>query len=416
MSSTLHLGVRKSLNGDSVDAQSGVLAEIVPLGRLGKTIQLLVPIGPRDATRSIDVPPGELSVQVRLPSGEILTDNIRVDDGQEATLVLKSRRSPHEWMSWPRFLSSGSSQALPEMSVQHLAISSQVALWARAPGGAVSVLADRPWHEDKDDQQGLLSYTLANEPHGVIANRTSHGERILAAIDAPGVQKILATIPLPWNMRSPMARVQLLLTQPHIESSHPGIDVDVLVHDAWLAPMLGYLESGDLAAARHFEQLVVDHAEELLAAKSSNPIAAAAGGYLLLRTRALARLHNWPANLAAWFEWLPDGPIILATQLLRSRPGREARAAIVEHFMAAAARGAPLFTEGVQLLGDGLRLLGSWESTDSGRARKKQSSTRFDALVEWVESLESATRPNTLFTVLEGEDATLRRLVVGFRG
>ncbi|MGG7377662.1 hypothetical protein ACQ7B2_02440, partial [Escherichia coli] len=51
-------------------------------------------------------------------------------------------------------------------------------------------------------------------------------------------------------------------------------------------------------------------AETLLEEKRADPIAAAMGGYALLRLGRIADLRHWPANLAKWFPWLPDGAVI----------------------------------------------------------------------------------------------------------
>ncbi|MGH2396081.1 MAG: hypothetical protein ACRDF5_10400 [bacterium] len=412
MSSKLHLGVRKYLLGDTVATTdprqpSGVLAEITPLaGSEEKTIRRLVPIGPHGRTELIDVPAGRLAIQVRLPSGEILNRDIVLPDGQESTVVLETRSSPHEWMSWPRFLSKAAQTAPEPEGVGYRIRDLHPALWVRRQNGTIELRPGPLWHEDVDAGRRLVSYTFTGSVAG-------WGERPFLTIDpAPPSSTMLATIPLPWSREGQVPRVQVVI---RLAKGEERDDVDVLVHDPWLAPMLGYLESGDLAAARQFEASVLENAEDLLSEKAMNPIAAAAGAYLLLQTRALQRLHDWPRNLAARFDWLPDGAIIYATQMLRTRDRN--KKAIREALLSAAKRGAPVFVEGVQLLGDGLRVLANYEATGSeapGQYRRRRADEQFEALSEWVAALESATRPDTLFTILEAEDATLRSLIAGF--
>ena len=84
--------------------------------------------------------------------------------------------------------------------------------------------------------------------------------------------------------------------------------------------ILGYLTSGSIRAARQ----VAESAEEILYAKVTDPVAAAIGGYYLLRVHDLPRLHNWPLNLNQWMPWLPDGAIIRAWQLIRTQQQEEA--------------------------------------------------------------------------------------------
>ena len=65
-------------------------------------------------------------------------------------------------------------------------------------------------------------------------------------------------------------------------------------------------------AAREFFEL-----EAALLVKGISPLAAAVASTVLLRCGALDYLHDWPRNLANWFEWLPDGPVLWAETLLR---------------------------------------------------------------------------------------------------
>lgn len=419
MNAKLRLGVLKRLEGDSLDPlrssqPTGVFARIVPAEGRGKAIQTLVPIGADGSTSTIDVPSGRVSVQVRLPSGEILTEDMEIGEGQEASMVLQSRPSPHEWMSWPRYVSVMSGQKLSATPTGDRLDHLKPRLWVRGKGGDLGHVAKKLWQEDVDRSQGLFSCTFQGSSPHAPDWIPQLGDRHYLAVDISGGHMVLATIPLPWSKERPRTRVQVLVMLSEGGTPDAAEDVDVLVHDDWLAPMLGYLHSGDLAAARAFAPSVTAEAQNMLSAKSENPIAAAAGAYLLLQTRSLHQLHDWPENLASRFDWLPDGAIIHATQLLRSRSAPSDLEGIRHWFLAAARRGAPVFTEGVRLLGDGLRLLGSWDQSSAGSKRRQRGTDAFEALMEWVETLESATRPDALFTVLAGKDETLRSLVKGF--
>jgi hypothetical protein len=69
---------------------------------------------------------------------------------------------------------------------------------------------------------------------------------------------------------------------------------------------------GDAELLSHSRSL---QGEYLLGEKVSDPIAAVAGAVALLRMNALDRLHDWTANLANWFPWLPDGAAVRAEHL-----------------------------------------------------------------------------------------------------
>jgi hypothetical protein len=411
MTATLHLGVNKWLNGEAAsiedESRAGVFAEIIPIGRRGRAIQTLVPIGPNGPTRSIEVPAGKLSVQVRLPSGEVLVDEVFIANGRAETLVLQSQRSPHEWMSWPRFVSERAWQSSQgrRRDIPILDLS----LWTRNSEGKFLARDKAPWLRETDAERGLLSITFQSNEF-----REWFGQRQFLEIRTPGRDEVvLAPLPLPWAVYGPNVPVQVLVTLPQLSASNASADVDVIVHDHWLTPMLAYLHSGDLAAARFFQPSVLGNAELMLRDKVSNPVAAAAGGYLLLRTRALAQLHDWPHNLAQWFAWLPDGAIIEGTQLLRTGGRKAQRRAVLDCFVKAASRGAPVFAEGVRLLADGVRMLGTWKSNASARATRTRNDDRYERLVAWVDRLEAATRPDSLFATLEADEVTLKALVEG---
>jgi hypothetical protein len=74
----------------------------------------------------------------------------------------------------------------------------------------------------------------------------------------------------------------------------------------------------DLAAAGLTVEQRVD-LQSVVDDKSESPVAAALAIDFLLRSGDLDHLHDWPRNLANWFMWLPDGPVLWAETLLRRR-------------------------------------------------------------------------------------------------
>lgn len=61
----------------------------------------LVPISTHEGdSLSIDLDSGAYAVEVRLPTGELLSDSLRVRKGVDQDLVLMAEASPHEWLSW----------------------------------------------------------------------------------------------------------------------------------------------------------------------------------------------------------------------------------------------------------------------------------------------------------------------------
>jgi hypothetical protein len=93
-------------------------------------------------------------------------------------------------------------------------------------------------------------------------------------------------------------------------------------------------------------------AEELLRGKMADPIGAAVGAYALLRFTDLERLHDWTANLHAFFPDFPDAAAIRGEHLARLGKHEEA----AEIFVGLKERGLPAFSDGVSYSLDRLRL------------------------------------------------------------
>jgi hypothetical protein len=132
------------------------------------------------------------------------------------------------------------------------------------------------------------------------------------------------------------------------------LDVSITLSDTRVQALLTILNSGNTQRAKTFVS-PVEYAENLLYQKVRNPIAAAIGGYYLLKTRELDRLHDWARNLANWFDWMPDGAIIYAWQIIQKKENKD-YSEVKKLFLTALDRGIPIFTEGLRLLHDGLSL------------------------------------------------------------
>jgi hypothetical protein len=131
----------------------------------------------------------------------------------------------------------------------------------------------------------------------------------------------------------------------HVRVSGDALGAVVRFFDQQKDAVAGYLLGGrpDHAAAL---ATAAETFEGMLMAKMRDPVGAALGGYALLRLNELDRMHDWPFNLAEIFDWLPDGAVIAGE--LAARRGDDVRAA--EWFGRAAARGLPLFSDGLSVL------------------------------------------------------------------
>jgi hypothetical protein len=157
------------------------------------------------------------------------------------------------------------------------------------------------------------------------------------------------------------------------------VGVEVTSQNAEAEALLGYMRTGAVAGAEAI-------AERLLQRKLGDPISAAVGGYYLLHIGQLDRLSWWGPNLSDWFPWFPDGAVINGWQHIHS--GRKGGRGAESHFdkarqelLTATTRGIPVYTEGLRLLNDGLRLI---------FAQNKTRDTEIAAALELVTPLADA--------------------------
>jgi hypothetical protein len=146
-----------------------------------------------------------------------------------------------------------------------------------------------------------------------------------------------------WLRADDLADDSIRLYSIRLESEQPIADT-----------ILNYMKRGDLGAASAMDEWAA-LSGDLLFEKHRDPYSAAVGAYMLLRLGRFDLLRDWPHNLADRFEYLPDGSILWASQLIQA--GREPEQ-IRKYLFDAVKRGLPAYTEGVRLLLDGLRLLG----------------------------------------------------------
>ena len=171
---------------------------------------------------------------------------------------------------------------------------------------------------------------------------------------------------VPWTMVSLPAADRLEITIRPASGEARGLAATVATDNNQVEALLGYLTVGALAHA----SLVERESERQLLDKSNNAATAAVRGYYLLRVSDLERLRNRPT--AGQTEWMPDGDVINAWQLLREL--QEAPTQPLSAFQTARARlldtvdhGIPVYTEGLRLLVSGLKLV---DSETGGRDRE----------------------------------------------
>jgi hypothetical protein len=166
----------------------------------------------------------------------------------------------------------------------------------------------------------------------------------------------LVSLPTPWPLAYQGREAVIeIVVQQNVGAGE--FATSITVRDDRLGVLLGFLASGALGAARE----IAETAQDFLADKQVNPLAAAAGAYALVGTVRDTHTHDWHAwvsNLCNWFPDVPDGAIQRAQLDLRLRRTPDDLASARHWFKEAYHRGLPFYSMGMRWLLDGLEKLG----------------------------------------------------------
>jgi hypothetical protein len=189
--------------------------------------------------------------------------------------------------------------------------------------------------------------------------------RVFAHV-AWGRERFAVSLPVPWPgpLSLGLAPIEMLVRLHPLEKT---VYIGVAALDSQFGTLAGLMMASTLPQAK----IVVEQASSALFGKYRNPLAAAAGGYVLLATGGSENhfWHRWIENLYEKFPDLPDGAVLAASLRLLHPPDKssydEARAVLFEAFD----RGIPYFSAGVARLLDGLTLF----AADSAEAKEKMT-------------------------------------------
>ncbi|MET7754682.1 hypothetical protein ABZT27_08205 [Streptomyces sp. NPDC005389] len=395
---TATLAVRLLLSPTGEFNEAVIVGDIRPADLDGTSLRnVLIPCGRSPEPTSYPVAPGRYLVSATLPSGMVLTKDAEAVEGRSAPVDFDMTDSPYGTHAWqylmgniePERVYHGATEVpLPESVASRSMVAPAVGEDGFLPESAVEVSARATWVGDSLPARWSYASMLALEqdpampsvapliarsaprplpapaesgadvtplyrfgPDGPVpapggaapAPGGPVGERQFLVVEAAGAVR-LVTLPLPWGTSD----VEVLV---NLRQSPTGSAVAVTVRDPRLGAGLAYLAQGALDRAA---QLLTD-VEKALRSDPPNPLAAAAGSYVLLGTdHRTGETHwdPWLRLLADRHPWLSDGAILRAVRLLR-RPGadpQEARNGLIDAFD----RGIPFYTLGLTWLADGL--------------------------------------------------------------
>lgn len=183
----------------------------------------------------------------------------------------------------------------------------------------------------------------------------------------------------------------MLRPDPRRSDEALDVAVDVDAGSPGARMMLRYLSNGDLGRARIVgDTLLLAHLDQL------DSTTALVGGYYLLACRDMEQLDRLlTTSLSKWGKWLSDVAVIAGWSCLRrERPDAEQAR---EHFLDASRCGVPIYSRGLRLLVDGLRLImtdGALRNEEVESADKRLR--KFAGVADWRTTFTTflATHPN----------------------
>jgi hypothetical protein len=295
---------------------------------------------------TVTVPSEASFLRVHLPSGQIATLKDPGNLTREVSLQTIQRRSPGSQPPLEEELPERSS--VSEIRRFHRGRSRKATLAMTPP---TPVLPLRTYGRVELSGAGVpISGALASsgrEAQWQLPHQPQQPPLALKILEQSGTRLELR---VPGNASRIWARADALRDQSAVRFS---VRIATIASSA--DTIASYLQRGDLYSAEAMAQWVGE-AAGLLFDKMEDPYAAAVGAYLLLRLKRFNEMHDWARNLASRFDFLPDACVIWAWQLVHQQPSNTDE--IRKYFLMAVDRGLPVYSEGLRLLTDGLRLMG----------------------------------------------------------
>ena len=286
---------------------------------------------------------GTYTLRLTLTSGVLKDETFDLAEGEIKTIMFDiAPNSPHESHEWAYFNKNFTVQSLRDTDLKTID-------YYKEPGKLVN---GKLWKFKNGNWQTELLPQFTNQTIYGDGNVFSfHTDELISVLEISGDD-----IPNLYTSLPPGNQVNCLVKLAEINDGevHP-IDVTVSTDHLRAETLLTLLTAGAMREAKTLSN--AKEAEDLLHDKMINPVRAAIGGYFLLKIGELNRLHDWANNLANWFDWLPDGWIIHATQLLNNKKKTDEDLKTIRKRLLGAASSIPVYSEGLRLLEKGLSQL-----------------------------------------------------------
>ena len=329
---------------------------------------LAIPMGPSSAEDpaflSIPLEPGRYIVEATPPNGEVISDEIVVDEAAEPLLVrLSGEASPHELLSWQYYagnvesaMSYSTHSVSKDLRVLNVDL---VSVWARPPAGrdaatlaAPDGLVSRGLFFDLPEAKSFGPSSLAGDlipfdetgkrvqaaaPQAAFSDAASqvyaldsglvvslHGESSAATNwrwgDSPGRHYLLvrgentppqySVLPLPWMQVDGAGEAiveALVQTRPADPAASGGTDqghrIAITVRDRLVGSVLGYLGAGQLSAAA----TILGQAEEAIERQARSLLFSKGVNQPAAAAGAYALLAaQGSGKRESWYQWVAN--------------------------------------------------------------------------------------------------------------
>jgi len=335
--------------------------------------------------------PGTYTLRLSLSSGIQKDETFDLEEGQTKEIGINiENNSPHESHEWAYLNKNFSIQSSRDTNMKTIN-------YYQEPGKLVN---GKLWKSSLGNwQQEFLPQFMNQTIRGDGNIFTHHTNQQLSLLEISGkdMPNLYVSLP-PGNQLKCLVK----LAEGDNEEVHP-IDVTVSTDQLKAETLLTLLTNGAVREAKTLSN--AKEAEELLYQKMQNPVTAAIGGYFLLKTGELARLHDWANNLANWFPLLPDGAIIHATQLLNKKEKTESDIDLIrKRLLQAAGAGIPVYSEGLRLLEKGLTQLWYHSKQMDDEIKKAR-----DRIGDYLEVTDFSQETTTFIGIAPYEPGTAQR-------